>query len=166
MRGGIAMLKVDSWPSFAWSFLIVKLFHFLQYRILVELASDCMTRWTRHLNVWPTWIKENCVQHIFLTLMVLLAIYGHFWSFLFHCLLSNNNNNNNNRLYFNRVTHLATTNLAWGPHLLQICTYTEIHKDMHLNLKLLKKNKKKKTKKLVPVFHTWSYIPQTFDKQM
>ena len=26
------------------------------------------------------------------------------------------NNNNNNRLYFKRVTHLATTNLPWGPH--------------------------------------------------
>ena len=24
-----------------------------------------MTRWTRHLNDWPTWIKENCVQHLF-----------------------------------------------------------------------------------------------------
>ena len=26
-----------------------------------------MTRWTRHLNDWPTWIKENCVQHLFRT---------------------------------------------------------------------------------------------------
>ena len=67
MRGGGVMKKVDSWPSFAWSCLIVKLFHFLQYRILVESASDCMTRWTRHLNDWPTWIKENCVQHLFRT---------------------------------------------------------------------------------------------------
>ena len=46
-----------------------------------------MTRWTRHLNDWPTWIKENCVQ-IFFELMVLLAIHGHFLSFHFHCLLS------------------------------------------------------------------------------
>ena len=37
-----------------------------------------MTRWTRHLNDWPTWIKENC------ELMVLLAIHGHFLSFRFH----------------------------------------------------------------------------------
>ena len=47
-----------------------------------------MTRWTRHLNDWPTWIKENCVQHLFIYLMVLLAIHGRFWSFRFHCLLS------------------------------------------------------------------------------
>ena len=67
MRRGVIMLKVDSWPSFAWSFLIVKLFHFLQYRILVESVSDYMTRCTRHLNDWPTWIKENCVQHLFRT---------------------------------------------------------------------------------------------------
>ena len=46
-----------------------------------------MTRWTRHLNDWPTWIKENCVQHLF-ELMVLLAIHGCFWSFCFHCYLS------------------------------------------------------------------------------
>ena len=26
-----------------------------------------MTRWTRHLNDWPAWIKENCVQHLFRT---------------------------------------------------------------------------------------------------
>ena len=50
---------MDSWPSLAWSFRIVKLFHFLQYRILVESASDCMTWWTRHLNDWPTWIKRK-----------------------------------------------------------------------------------------------------------
>ena len=46
-----------------------------------------MTRWTRHLNDWPTWIKENA-YHIFFELMVLLAIHGHFWSIRFHCLLS------------------------------------------------------------------------------
>ena len=85
MRGDVVMWKVDSWPFFAWSFLIVKLFHFLQYRILVESASHCMTRWTRHLNDWPTWIKEN---YIFFELTALLAIHGRFWSFRFHCLLS------------------------------------------------------------------------------
>ena len=69
---------MDSWPSFSWLFLIVKLFHFLQYRILVELASDCMTRWTRHLNDWPTWIKENCVQQLFRTYGSL----GNTWAFL------------------------------------------------------------------------------------
>ena len=26
-----------------------------------------MTTWTRHLNDWPAWIKENCVQHLFRT---------------------------------------------------------------------------------------------------
>ena len=40
-----------------------------------------MTRWTRHLNDWPTWIKENCVQHLFRT-------YGSLGGFRFHCLLS------------------------------------------------------------------------------
>ena len=69
---------MDSWPSFAWLFLIVKLFHFLQYRILVESTSDCMTRWTRHLNDWPSWIKENCVQHLFRTYGSL----GNTWVFL------------------------------------------------------------------------------------
>ena len=59
-------------------FLIVKLFYFLQYRILVESANDCMTRWTRHLNDWPTWIKENCVQHLFRTYGSL----GNTWAFL------------------------------------------------------------------------------------
>ena len=68
---------MDSWPSFACSFLIVKLFHFLQYRMFVESASDCMTRWTRHLNDWPTWIKENCVQHLFRTFGSL----GNTWAF-------------------------------------------------------------------------------------
>ena len=73
---------MDSWPSFAWSFLIVKLFPFLHYRILVESASECMTRWTRHLNDWPTWIKENCVQHLFQTYGSL----GNIWAFLFFSL--------------------------------------------------------------------------------
>ena len=45
-----------------------------------------MTRWTRHLNDWPTWIK--IAYNIFFELMVLLAIHGRFWSFRFHCLLS------------------------------------------------------------------------------
>ena len=45
-----------------------------------------MTRWTRHLNDWPSWIKENA-YNIFFEL-VLLAIHGRFWSFRFHCLLS------------------------------------------------------------------------------
>ena len=63
-------------PTFAWSFLIEKLFHFLQYRILVESASDCMTGLTRHLNDWPTWIKENCV-HLFRTYGSL----GNTWTF-------------------------------------------------------------------------------------
>ena len=44
-----------------------------------------MTRWTRHLNDWPTWIKETL---IFFELMVLLAIHGRFCSFRYHCLLS------------------------------------------------------------------------------
>ena len=26
-----------------------------------------MTRWTRHLNDWPSWMKENCIQHFFRT---------------------------------------------------------------------------------------------------
>ena len=26
-----------------------------------------MTKWTRHLNDWPTGVKENCVQHLFRT---------------------------------------------------------------------------------------------------
>ena len=38
----------------------------LLYRIIVESASDCMTRWTRHLNDWPTRIKEKCI-HLFRT---------------------------------------------------------------------------------------------------
>ena len=78
---------MDSWPSFAWSFLIVKLFHFLQYRILVESASDCMTRRTRHLNDWPIWIKENCVQHLFRTYGSLGNTCA-FLIFSFHFLLS------------------------------------------------------------------------------
>ena len=36
-----------------------------------------MTRWTRQLNVWPTWIKENCV-HLFRTYGSL----GNTWAFL------------------------------------------------------------------------------------
>ena len=56
------------------SFLTVKLFHFLQYRILVESASDCMTRWTKHLNDWPSRIKEN----LFRTYRSL----GNTWAFL------------------------------------------------------------------------------------
>ena len=63
---------MDSWPSFAWLFLIVKLFHFLQYRILVESAS-----------VWPdgqdTWIKENRVQYLFRTYGSL----GNTWAFFY-----------------------------------------------------------------------------------
>ena len=46
-----------------------------------------MTRSTRHLNDWPTWIKENCAQHLFWTYGSL----GNTWAFLsfrFHCLLS------------------------------------------------------------------------------
>ena len=82
--------------SIAWSFLIVKLFHFLQYRILVESARDCVTRWTGHLNDWPTWIKENCVQHLFRTYGSLGNTWAFFFffffffflSFRFHCLLS------------------------------------------------------------------------------
>ena len=69
---------VDSWPYFAWSFFYCKTLSLLQYRILVESASDCMTRWTRHLNDWPTWIKENCVQHLFRTYGSL----GNTWAFL------------------------------------------------------------------------------------
>ena len=42
--------------------LVVKLFHFLRYNVLVESPSDCMTRWSRHLNNWFTGIKEHCVQ--------------------------------------------------------------------------------------------------------
>ena len=37
-----------------------------------------MTRWTRHLSDWPTWIKENCVQHLFRTYGSL----GNTWAFL------------------------------------------------------------------------------------
>ena len=36
-----------------------------------------MTRWTRHLKDWPTWIKENCVQHLFRTYGSL----GNTWAF-------------------------------------------------------------------------------------
>ena len=36
-----------------------------------------MTRWTRHLNDWPTWIKEKCVQHLFQTYGSL----GNTWAF-------------------------------------------------------------------------------------
>ena len=48
-----------------------------------------MTRWTRHLNDLPTWIKE-IAYNIFFELMVLLAIHGRFFflSLRFHCLLS------------------------------------------------------------------------------
>ena len=46
-----------------------------------------MTRWTRHLNDWPTWIKE-IAYNIFFELTVFLAIHGRFLSFRFHCLLS------------------------------------------------------------------------------
>ena len=87
MRGGVVMWKVDSRPSFAWSFLIVKRFHFLQYRILVEVASECTTRRTRHLNDWLTWIKDNCEQNLFRTYGSLGNAWR-FWSFRFHCLLS------------------------------------------------------------------------------
>ena len=45
-----------------------------------------MTRWTRHLNDWPTWIRENCV-HLFRTYGFLGNTWV-FWSFRFHCLLS------------------------------------------------------------------------------
>ena len=37
-----------------------------------------MTRGTRHLNDWHTWIKENCVQHSFRTYGSL----GNTWAFL------------------------------------------------------------------------------------
>ena len=47
-----------------------------------------MTRWTRHLNDWPTWIKENCVQHLFRTYGSLGNTWAFFLSFRFHCLLS------------------------------------------------------------------------------
>ena len=36
-----------------------------------------MTRWTRHLNDWPTWIKENYVQHFFRAYSSL----GNTWAF-------------------------------------------------------------------------------------
>ena len=36
-----------------------------------------MTRRTRHLNDWPTWIKENCIQHLFRTYGSL----GNTWAF-------------------------------------------------------------------------------------
>ena len=36
-----------------------------------------MTRWTRHLNDWPSWIKENCV-HLFRT----YGFLGNTWAFL------------------------------------------------------------------------------------
>ena len=42
-----------------------------------------MTRWTRHLNDWPTWIKENCVQHLFRTYGSL----GNTWAFFIFSLL-------------------------------------------------------------------------------
>ena len=47
-----------------------------------------MTRWTRHLNDWPTWIKENCVQHLFRTYGCLGNTWAFFLSLRFHCLLS------------------------------------------------------------------------------
>ena len=47
-----------------------------------------MTRWTRHLNDWPTWIKESCVQHHFRTYGSLGNTWAFFLSFCFHCLLS------------------------------------------------------------------------------
>ena len=128
MRGGVVMLKVDSWPSFAWSFLIVKLFHFLQYRILVESASDCMTRWTRHLNDWPTWIKENCVQHLFRTwlswqymvvfdLFAFIAYYQPFFvaqtcAPKFHHLLASS------RTHLRRCVFCSSVS-KWGTHLAQ-----------------------------------------------
>ena len=37
-----------------------------------------MTRWTRHLNDWPTWNKENFIQHLFRTYGSL----GNTWAFL------------------------------------------------------------------------------------
>ena len=79
---------MDTWPAFAWLLLIIKLFDFLQYRILVESASNCMTRWTMHLNDWPTWIKENCIQYLFQTYGSLGNTWAFFLSFRFHCLLS------------------------------------------------------------------------------
>ena len=78
---------MDSWPSFAWLFLIVKLFHFLQYRILVESASDCMTDGQGTWTTGPLELKK-IAYNIFFELMVLLAIHGRFLSFRFHCLLS------------------------------------------------------------------------------
>ena len=116
---------MDSWPSFAWSFLIVKLFQFLQYRILVESASDCMTRRTRHLNDWPTWIKENCV-HLFRTYCSL----GTTWAFLifsvcFHCLLSALLCDSNmcyvfksSRAHLRRCVFCSSVS-KWGTHLAQ-----------------------------------------------
>ena len=47
-----------------------------------------MARWTRHLSDWPTWIKENCVQHLFRTYGSLGNTWAFFLSFRFHCLLS------------------------------------------------------------------------------
>ena len=48
-----------------------------------------MTRLTRHLNDWPTWIKENCVQHLFRTYGSLGNTWAFFFlSFRFHCLSS------------------------------------------------------------------------------
>ena len=46
-----------------------------------------MTRWTRHLNDWPTWIKENCV-HLYRTYGSLGNTWAFFLAFRFHCLLS------------------------------------------------------------------------------
>ena len=79
---------MDSWPSFAWSFLIVKL-------SLSSVQNSC--RIGQWLYVWPkgqgTWTTgplelKKIAYNIFFELMVLLAIHGRVWSFRFHCLLS------------------------------------------------------------------------------
>ena len=45
--------RVYDGPSFAWTFLIVKLFHFSN-TVFVESPSDCVPNWTRLLNNWST----------------------------------------------------------------------------------------------------------------
>ena len=68
VRKGVIVYGKDAWPSFAWTLLIVNIFHFLYVCFPIESTSDWMTRWTRQLNNWSTRFEENCLQHLFLNL--------------------------------------------------------------------------------------------------
>ena len=75
---------MDAWPSFAWSFLIVKL-------SLFSVQNSCrIGQWLydqMDKALGPLELKK-IAYNIFFKLMVLLAIHGRFSAFRFYCLLS------------------------------------------------------------------------------